>query len=146
MYKLVSSAKNTDDLSIGFDRDRDRRQRELTINKNQKDNNHIRNDLKDKFGLPEHQAKVMYSWGDQLTIKRNGDNAVLKKDNAINIAKFKSFGFEWSVPHYIGIILQQAILTKQILSKTPTELQYVERSVFMKEVSTQDIWNFELGY
>ena len=45
----------------------------------------------------------------------------------------------------IGIISQQAISSKQILSKVPTELQYVERSVFMKEVNTQNLWTFELG-
>ena len=33
LYKLITSARNTDDLSIGFDRDRGRRQRELTNNK-----------------------------------------------------------------------------------------------------------------
>ena len=30
MYKLITSSKGSDDLSIGFDRDRGRRQRELT--------------------------------------------------------------------------------------------------------------------
>ena len=45
----------------------------------------------------------------------------------------------------IGIISQQAMSSKQILSKVPTELQYVERSVFMKEVNTQNLWTFELG-
>ena len=40
---------------------------------------------------------------------------------------------------------QQAIMSKQILNKTPTELRYVERSVFMKEVKYQNLWNFELG-
>ena len=40
---------------------------------------------------------------------------------------------------------QQAIMSKQILNKTPTELGYVERSVFMKEVNNQNLWNFELG-
>ena len=49
------------------------------------------------------------------------------------------------VPHYIPSIQQQGILSKQILSKTPTELMYVERSVFMKEVNNQNLWNFELG-
>ena len=34
---------------------------------------------------------------------------------------------------------------KQFLNKTPTELRYVERSVFMKEVNNQNLWNFELG-
>ena len=33
-YKHITSASNTDDLSIGFDRDRDRRKRELINNKN----------------------------------------------------------------------------------------------------------------
>ena len=34
MYKFLSSSRGSDDLSIGFDRDRNRRQRELTNNKN----------------------------------------------------------------------------------------------------------------
>ena len=33
----------------------------------------------------------------------------------------------------------------QIVNKVPTELQYVERSVFMKEIDTQNLWSFELG-
>ena len=36
-------------------------------------------------------------------------------------------------------------MSKQILSETPTELRYVERSVFMKQVINQNLWNFELG-
>ena len=31
------------------------------------------------------------------------------------------------------------------MSKTPTELKFVERSVFMKEVKKQNLWNSELG-
>ena len=33
----------------------------------------------------------------------------------------------------------------QIKKNTPTLLHYVERSVFMKEVKTQNLWTFELG-
>ena len=33
----------------------------------------------------------------------------------------------------------------QIVNKKPTELRYVERSVFMKEVNTQKLWAFVLG-
>ena len=33
MYKLIASARNTDNMSIRFDRDRERRKRELTNNK-----------------------------------------------------------------------------------------------------------------
>ena len=34
---------------------------------------------------------------------------------------------------------------KQITDKIPTELRYVERSVFMKEWNTQNLWICELG-
>ena len=40
---------------------------------------------------------------------------------------------------------EQTIMSKQILNKTPTELRFVERSVFMKEVNNQNLWNFEMG-
>ena len=40
---------------------------------------------------------------------------------------------------------QQGIMSKQILNKTPRELRYVDRSVFIKEVNSQKLWNFELG-
>ena len=33
MYKLLTSSKDSDDLSVGFDCSRDRRKRELTKNK-----------------------------------------------------------------------------------------------------------------
>ena len=39
MYKLITSARDTDDLSIGFDRDCDGRQQELTNKKIKKENN-----------------------------------------------------------------------------------------------------------
>ena len=51
----------------------------------------------------------------------------------------------WYVPHYIPWVQQQGILSKEISSKTPTELRYSESSVFMKEVNNQNYWNFELG-
>ena len=66
--------------------------------------------------------------GYKLTLTRNTDNAVLNKDNAVNNAKIKIYSIAWYVPHYTPSIQQQAILFKQITSKTPTELQYVERS------------------
>ena len=76
---------------------------------------------------------------------RNTDNAVLKKANAINNGKIKINAIEWYVPHYTPSAEQQSILSKQILNKTPTQIQYPERFVFMKEVNTQNFWTFELG-
>ena len=145
MYKLLTSSKGSDDLSIGFDRDRGRRQRELTNNKSQKGKYHVRIYLKDVFGFAEYQEKGTYGLGYKLTLTRNTDNAVLNKANAINNGKVKINAIEWYVPHYTPSVQQQSILSKQILNKTPTQIQYPKRSVFMKEVNTQNFWTFELG-
>ena len=145
MYKLLTSSKGSDDLSIGFDRDRNRRQRELSNNETQKGKYHVRIYLKDVFGFAEYQDKGTYGLGYKLTLTRNTDNAVLNKDNAINNGKIKINAIEWYVPHYTPSMQQQSILSKQIINKTPTQIQYPERSVFMKEVNTQNFWTFELG-
>ena len=57
MYKLITSSRGSDDLSIGFDRDGNRRRREKTNNKNQKGRSHVTIMLKDIFGFAEHQEK-----------------------------------------------------------------------------------------
>ena len=145
MYKLLSSSKGSDDLAIGFDRDRTKRRNELTNNKNIKGKYHIRIYLKDVFGFAEYQEKGTYGLGYKLTLTRNTDNAVLNKANAINNGKIRINALEWYVPHYTPSVQQQSILSKQILNKTPTQIQYPERSVFMKEVNTQNVWTFELG-
>ena len=49
------------------------------------------------------------------------------------------------MPHYTPSVQQQAVLSKQILNKTPKEIKYPERSVFMKEVNTQNFRTFEIG-
>ena len=145
MYKLITSSKGSDDLSIGFDRDRNKRQRELTNNKTQKGKYHDRIYLKDVVGFAENQEKATYGLGYKFTMTRNSDNAVLNKGNAINNGKIKINSIEWYVPHYTPSMQAQSILSKQILNKTPTQIQYPERSVFMKEVNTQNFWTFELG-
>ena len=69
----------------------------------------------------------------------------MNKGNTFNNGKIKIKAIEWYVPHYIPSMQQQSILSKQILNKTPTEIEYLERSVFMQDVNTQDLWTFELG-
>ena len=138
MYKLLTSSKGSDDLSIGSDRDRARRRNEKTNNKNIKGKNHVRIYLKDIFGYSEYQQKGTFGLGYKLTLTRNNDNVVLSKGNAINVGKIKINVIEWYVPHYTPSIQQQSFLSKQIINKTPTEINYPERSVFMKEVNTQN--------
>ena len=144
MYKLLTSNRGSDDLSIGFDRDRNRK-RELTNNKNIKGKYHMRIYLKVIFGFAEHQEKVSYGLGYKLTLTRNSDNAVLNKTNATAIGKIKINSIQWYVPHYTASLKEQNVLMKQIIDKIPTELRYVETSVFLKKVNTQNLWSFELG-
>ena len=145
MYKLITSSKDSNDLFIGFDYSRNRRRDELALNKNIKGKYHVKIMLKDVFGYAEHQKKATYGLGYKLTLTRNKDDSVIDKANGIADARIKIDYIHWYVPHYLPSIQQQSILSKQILSKTPTELRYVERSVFMKEVNNQNVWNFELG-
>ena len=56
-YKLLSSARGCDDLSIDCDRDRNGRQYDLTNNKNITGKYHVRIMLKDMFGCAEYQER-----------------------------------------------------------------------------------------
>ena len=144
-YKLITSSKNSDDLSIGLDRSSARRREEITNNKNVKGKFHLRIMLKDVFGFAEGQEKATYGLGYQLTLTRNKDEAVIDKIAGIADTRIKIDYNHWYVPHYTPSMSQQGTMSKQFLNKTPTELRYVERSVFKKEVNNQNLWNFELG-
>ena len=61
--KILTSAKDTDHLYVGFDRDRVRRQRELTNNKKQRGRYQVKFMLRDVFGFPEHRKKDTYGLG-----------------------------------------------------------------------------------
>ena len=145
MYKLLTSSKDSDDLSIGFDRNRGRRKNELSNNKSIKGKYHIRIYLKDIFGYAEHQEKVTYGLGYKLTLTRNTDNTVLNKDNAVANGRVKINSLDWYVPHYSPNLEEYNKLMNQIKKNSPTQLNYIERSVFMKELNTQNFWTFELG-
>ena len=145
MYNLMTSSKDSDELSIGFDRSRNRRRDELALNKNIKGKYHLKILLKDVFRFAECQEKSSYGLGYKLTLTRNKDDAVIDKANGTADARIKTDQIHWYVPHHIPSIQQQSIMSKQILNKTPTELRYVERSVFMKQVNNQNVWNFEPG-
>ena len=132
-------------MSIGFDRSRDRRKRELTNNKTIKVKYHIRIKLQDIFGFAEHQQKAFYGLGYKLSLTRNNDSAVLNIDNTLNDAKIKINSIEWLFPQYIASVKQQTISMDQIVKKIPTDLHYVERSVFMQEVKNQRTWHFQIG-
>ena len=70
MYKLITSAKESDELSLGFHRDRGVRRDELALNKNLEGKFHLRIMLKDVFGFAEHPEKDTYGLGYKLTVIR----------------------------------------------------------------------------
>ena len=112
MYELLTSATDTVDLSIGFDRDHGRRQQELTNNKNTKDKHHVRIKVKDVFGFSDCQEKATFGLGYKIKLTSSSDNSVLNKDKASNNGKSKVNSIEMYVPHYTASIPQQAILAK----------------------------------
>ena len=60
LYKLITSSKDTYDLSMDFDRDCQNRQRELTNNTNINCKYIISFRLRDKFAFAEHQEKATH--------------------------------------------------------------------------------------
>ena len=78
---------------------------------------------KDVCGFAEHQGKATYGLGDKLTLARSRDEANLDKAAGNADARFKNSHIHWYIPHYIHPIQQQGNLSKQTLSKTPTELR-----------------------
>ena len=99
MYKLITSSKNSDDLSIGFDRSRARRKDEMTDNKRVKGKYHVRIMLIDVFGFAECQEKATYGLGYKLTLTRNKDEAVIDKVAGIAESRIKIDHIHWYVPH-----------------------------------------------
>ena len=97
------------------------------------------------FGFAENQEKGTYGLGYNLIMTRKTDNAVLTKDIATVIGKFKINAINGYVPHYTQSFDHYRVLMNQIVDKIPTQLRYPERSVIMKEVNTQMFWTFELG-
>ena len=69
----------------------------------------------------------------------------MNKAAATNNAKVKINSLDWYVPRYSPNLEEYNKLMHQIKKNTPTLLHYPERSVFLKEVNTQNLWTFELG-
>ena len=152
MHKLISSSRDSDDLSIGFHRSNGVRERKLTNKKTTKVNYHVRVYLKDVFVFAEHQNNCTYGLGYKSKLHRISDNRVSihppQANDATNLALAGRVIIEdlsWYVPHYTPSISNQKILRKHITSKAPTELTIIKRSSYMKEVTTESNWVFELG-
>ena len=152
LHKLISISRDSDDLSIGFHRSKGVREKELTDNKTTKGNYHVRTFLKDNFGFAEHQDNCTCGLGYKLTLQKNNDNHELsypaQANDAINLAlagRVIIKDLSWYVVHYTRSISNQKFLWDYITSKDPTELAYIKRSSYMKDVTTENNWVFDLG-
>ena len=62
----------------------------------------------------------------------------------MDAAKVVVKDISWYIPHYVPSLENQQLVLNQILNKDPTELYYTERTVFRKDVNTNNNWTFEL--
>ena len=146
MYKLLTSSKDSDDLSIGFDRNHDKRKRELSNNKNIKGKYHIRIYLKDIFGYAEHQEKGTYGVGYKLTLTRNTDNAVLNKDNIVVNGRVKINSLDWYVPHHSPNLEEYTKLMTQIKKKYSNITSLSRTICFHERGKYSESLEFRIGY
>ena len=83
--------------------------------------------------------------GYTLSLKRNNNNDAILRSNTVDAAKISVKDIGWYIPHYTPSLENQQLVMDQLLNKDPTELYYTERSVFRKDVNTNNNWTFELG-
>ena len=96
------------------------------------------------FGFAD-QEKITYGLGYTLTLKWNTHIDPILRGNAVDATKVVVKDINWYIPHYVPSLENQQLVLDQILNKDPTELYYTERSVFRKDVNTNNNWTFELG-
>ena len=144
MYKLLTSNQQTSQLMYGFEESQATRRQELTNNETEKGTFFVRIKLKYLFGFAD-QEKITYGLGYSLTLKRYNNNDPIIRDNGVDAAKINIEDISWYVPHYTPSMENQQLVMNQVLDKDPTELYYMERIVFRKDVNTNNNWTFELG-
>ena len=109
MHKVISSSRNSDDLSISYHRSNEISEKKLNNNETTKGNYHVRNYLKDIFGFAEHQDSCTYDLGYKLTLQRNNDNHVLghpvQTNDAVNVALARRVIID-DISHVLGHPLQ----------------------------------------
>ena len=144
MYKCLTSTQQTSQLMYEIEESTDVRRQELTNNKNEKGTFFVRIKLKDLFGFAD-QEKITYGLGYTLTLKRNNNNDAILRVAGTDAAKISVKDIGWYILHYTPSLENQQLVMDQLLNKDPTELYYTERSVFRKDVNTNNNWTFELG-
>ena len=95
MYKLLTSSKDGDDSSIGFDRSRNRRRDKMSANKSVKGKYHLRIMLRNAFGFAEYQEKATYGLSHKLILTINKDDAVIDEAGGFADVRIKIDHIHW---------------------------------------------------
>ena len=143
MYKLLCTQIGVSELMYGFEIDNEKRERQLTNDKNERGTFFNRILLRDIFGFAD-QEKITYGLGYQLILKRNTNNDAIFRTIG-DEAKIVINQIEFCVPHFTPSIENQTLVKEQILNKEATELKFLERTVYKKNVDATNNWIFELG-
>ena len=108
--------------------------------------------MKDFFDFAERQDKCTHVLGCKLTLHRESDNHVVSQlagasDTAsLALARGVIIGdISLYVPHYTPNISNQNLMLGHFVSKAATELSYIKSSSYVKEVTIDNNWTFELG-
>ena len=146
MHKLLSSCHDTTDLLYDFDSNIARRREELTNFKEAGEKGIFYNRIRliDIFGFAD-QDKITYGLGYNLTLKRNSDNDGIHRANAVANGKMVIKDISWYVEKYTPNLDNQQLIADQLLSETPTELYYEERSEYRKKIPNDGLFTFEVG-
>ena len=90
--------------------------------------------------------------GYKLTLQTKIDNHVIShpawaNDSANFVLAGRGIigGISLYVPHSTPNISSHQLMLGHIVSKAATELSYDKRSIYMKNVTTENNWTFELG-
>ena len=90
--------------------------------------------------------------GYNLTLRRNSDNHVLshpaQANDPANLAlagRVVIHDISLYVSHYTPNTSNQKLMLRHNVSKTPTDFSGIRRSSYMKDVTTENNWTFELG-
>ena len=84
--------------------------------------------------------------GYTLTLKRNLNNDPIIRTAGVDAAaKIVITNIGWFIPHFTHSLENQQIMMDPLLNKDPTELYYMKRIVFRKDLNTKNKWIIDLG-
>ena len=143
LNKRLTSGQQTSELMYGFDESQATGRLELTNQKTEKRTVIVNIKLTDLFGFAD-QEKVTYGLGYTLTLNQTNNNDPIIRTAGVDAAKVFIKGIGWYIPHFTPSLENLQIRMDQLLNKDPTELYYMERIVFSKDVNTNTNWTFDL--